>query len=99
MTPRRIEVDEVENADWGSKWLETVCEDMMLDKLLEMNNKEVDPRLFDLDAHGDEDGHNYVLYGMSIEKGTFNDVYPRTEGKKFDVSKPDVKAIEMPKWR
>ena len=43
-----------------------------------------------------DDGHNYVFYGMSIEKGTFNDVYLRTEGKKFDVSKLDVKAMEMP---
>ena len=41
----RIEIDEVENADWGSKWLETVCENEDLDKLLERNNKEVDPRL------------------------------------------------------
>ena len=92
----RIEVDEVSDESYGSKWLETVCEDMMLDKLLEMNNKEVDQDYFDLDAHGDEDGHNYVFYGMSIEKGTFNDVYLRTEGKKFDVSKLDVKAMEMP---
>ena len=92
----RIEVDEVSDESYGSKWLETVCEDMMLDKLLEMKNKEVDQDYFDLDAHGDEDGHNYVFYGMSIEKGTFNDVYLRTEGKKFDVSKLDVKAMEMP---
>ena len=32
---------------------------------------------------------------MSIEKGTFNDVYPKTNGKPFDVSKLDIKAIEM----
>jgi hypothetical protein len=27
---------------------------------------------FDLDEHADKDGHNYVFYGMSVEKGSFN---------------------------
>ena len=55
-----------------------------------------DLQLMLLDKYADEDGHNYVFYGMSIEKGTFNDVYLKLEGKQFDASKLDIKAIEMP---
>lgn len=92
----RIEVDEVENESWGSKWLETICENEDLDKMLERNNKEAKIDYFDLDKYADEDGHNYVFYGMSVEKGTFNDVYLKLEGKQFDFSKLDIRAIEMP---
>ena len=50
----------------------------------------------DLDSHADKDGNNYVFYFMSIEKGTFHDVYVKTEGKQLDVSKIDIGATEMP---
>jgi hypothetical protein len=33
---------------------------------------------------------------MSIEKGTFNDVYLKLEGKKFDPSRLGIDAEEMP---
>jgi hypothetical protein len=92
-----IEIDEVDSdKSWGTEWIETLVENESLDKLLERNGKEIKVDYMDLDAHADENGNNYVFFFMSIEKGTFHDVYVKTEGKQLDVSKIDISATEMP---
>lgn len=92
-----IEIDEVDNdQSWGSKWLDTIVENKSLETLVESTNKEIDTSHFDLDEYADEDGNNYVFFGMSIEKGTFNDVYLKTEGKPIDINKLSFKSMEMP---
>ena len=68
-----------------------------IEKLIEENALEYNEDEFDLDEHADEDGHNYVFYGMSVEKGSFFDgVVHLTNGEKFDIKKLSFSATEMP---
>ena len=91
-----VDIREVDGDTSNSSWLETLCENESLEKLLGKNGKEASIDEFDLDKLADEDGHNYIFYGMSIEKGTFHDAYLKLEGKQFDLSKLEINAIEMP---
>ena len=68
-----------------------------IEKLIEENALEYNEDEFDLDEHADEDGHNYVFYGMSVEKGSFFDgVVHLTNGETFDIKKLSFSATEMP---
>jgi hypothetical protein len=91
-----IEITEQESDDWSSVNLGTVA-DTTIEKLIEENALEYNEDEFDLDEHADEDGHNYVFYGMSVEKGSFFDgVVHLTNGEKFDIKKLSFSATEMP---
>ena len=91
-----IEITEQESDDWSGVNLGTVA-DTTIEKLIEENALEYNEDEFDLDEHADEDGHNYVFYGMSVEKGSFFDgVVHLTNGEKFDIKKLSFSATEMP---
>ena len=91
-----IEIEEQESDDWSSVNLGTVA-DTTIEKLIEKNALEYNEDEFDLDEHADEDGHNYVFYGMSVEKGSFFDgVVHLTNGETFDIKKLSFSATEMP---
>jgi hypothetical protein len=91
-----IEITEQESDDWSGVNLGTVA-DTTIEKLIEENALEYNEDEFDLDEHADEDGHNYVFYGMSVEKGSFFDgVVHLTNGETFDIKKLSFSATEMP---
>ena len=91
-----IEITEQESDDWSSVNLGTVA-DTTIEKLIEENALEYNNDEFDLDEHADEDGHNYVFYGMSVEKGSFFDgVVHLTNGETFDIKKLSFSATDMP---
>ena len=91
-----IEITEQESDDWSSVNLGTVA-DTTIEKLIEENALEYNEDEFDLDEHADEDGHNYVFYGMSVEKGSFFDgVVHLTNGETFDIKKLSFSATDMP---
>jgi len=50
---------------------------------------------FDLDNHADDNGHNYVMYAMSVEKGTFVDCHLQLT-KPIDISKLAFESTEYP---
>ena len=91
-----IEIEEQEGEDWTSVNLGEVA-NTTIEKLIEENALEYNEDEFDLDEHADEDGHNYVFYGMSVEKGSFFDgVVHLTNGETFDIKKLSFSATEMP---
>ena len=91
-----IEIEEQEGEDWSSTNLGEVA-NTSIEKLIEENALKYNVDEFDLDEHADEDGNNYVFYGMSIEKGSFFDgVVHLTNGEKFDVKKLSFSATDMP---
>ena len=91
-----MDIMEVDNDTSNSKQLDLLCENESIEKILNKNGKEPIIDDYDLDELADKDGHNYIFYGMSIEKGVFHDAYLKLEGKQFDVSKLQVEAMDMP---
>lgn len=92
-----INIEETSEEDFNSDTLEDIVSTEDLDKWIENNEVEVNSDEFDLDNYADEDGSNYVLYGMSMEKGTFFSGTLIIEGgKKFDPKKLKISSMEMP---
>ena len=85
-----INVEETESDDWNSQTLQDVT------VLTEEHDIDVDSEQFDLDQFADEDGNNYVLYAMSMEKGTFFSTTIESTTGDFNPKKLKFDTMEMP---
>jgi hypothetical protein len=90
-----IRVVEQENDEYSSV---DIAEPLLEKTVAELANEcNVDYDGFDLDKKADADGHNRVFYASSSEKGVFFDgVIHVNNGSKFDISKLQIYADEMP---
>ena len=66
-----ITVEETDTEEFSSETLQDVMSGIDLTALVEEHDIDVDSDQFDLDQFADDDGNNYVLYAMSMEKGGF----------------------------
>ena len=96
-----ISIDAIDAADDGpfsrGKIVGEIVENMDLEEFISTNELDSEITELDLDEFGnrDEDGHNYVMYAMSVEKGTFVDCYLQLT-KPIDLSKLSFYSTEYP---
>jgi len=91
-----LTVEETDTEDWNSETLNDVMSCIDLNVLVEDMEVAYDCSDFDLDEFADKDGHNYILYAMSTEKGQFwNTTIESTTGN-FDVKKLKITTQDMP---
>lgn len=89
-----ITVDEVESDEYNSNHIRDV---MPFSNVNELPQADTFTREdFDLDSFADKDGNNYVLYAMSVEKGTFFDGLLTIEGASFDPNRLHISTMEYP---
>ena len=91
-----LEICEVDSGEYDAKHIADVWEGDVK-QLITEQDIEVDERILDLDDHATKDGHNYVFYGMSVEKGSFYFATIELEdNEEFDISKLNFDICEMP---
>lgn len=89
-------VEETETESWDSNTLQDIISTEDVNDIVEKYDIDVDSSQFDLDEHADEDGNNYVLYAMSLEKGTFFNTTIESTSGDFDPAKLKISTYEMP---
>jgi hypothetical protein len=91
-----ITITECGGPEWNDETLEEIVEQVDLDKFIETNRNNVEQEVIDLDDYATDDGHNYIFYGMSIEKGQFHlSVVELPDDEVFDPSKIIFHATEL----
>lgn len=92
-----ITIEEVDSVEYNAKIIKEIIESQDLQEFINDNNIVVDQDELDLDENGNrqEDGHNYCMYAMSVEKGTFFDGI-LTLTRPIDLSKLSIQTTEYP---
>ena len=92
----RVSIEEYDGGEWESQHVTYFLEGD-LQQLITEQDIDVDEGILDLDEHQDKEGHCYVFYGMSVEKGSFVDATVEIpDGEEFDISKLNFSIMEMP---
>ena len=91
-----ITVEETDTEEYNSETLQDVMSGIDLSTLTEEHDIDVDSEQFDLDKFADDDGNNYVLYAMSMEKGTFFSTTIESTTGDFNPKKLKFDTMEMP---
>lgn len=93
----RLVIDKIDSGEpYEAKHLEDIW-DGDVTTLIEEQDIETDENVLDLDEFADKDGHNYVFYGMSVEKGNFFDaILELKDDEELDISKFNFGVCEMP---
>lgn len=96
LSSANLEICEVASDDYMAEHVADVWEGDVK-QLITEQDIEVDESILDLDDHATKDGHNYVFYGMSVEKGGF---YFATielgDDEEFDIKLLNFDLCEMP---
>jgi hypothetical protein len=96
-----ISIDKIDVSEDGpfsrGQVIGEVVESTDLEEFISTNELDSEINELDLDEVGnrDEDGHNYVMYAMSVEKGTFVDCHLELT-KPIDLSKLSFQSTEYP---
>jgi len=91
-----ISVDETEGEEWNSGSVKEIIDKIDIEKFVEEHKNKVDAEEIDLDDHADEDGHNYIFYGMSIEKGQFHlSTLELPDDEEFDPAKINFSTTSL----
>ena len=92
-----ITIEQVDSDEYNAKILKDVIDSQDLEEFIKDNNTVVNESEFDLDEDGNrqEDGHNYCMYAMSVEKGTFFDGILKLH-KPIDIRKISISTTEYP---
>lgn len=91
-----ITVEETDTEEFSSETLQDVMSGIDLTALVEEHDIDVDSEQFDLDQFADDDGNNYVLYAMSMEKGGFFSTTIESTTGDFDPKQLKFSTMEMP---
>jgi len=91
-----ISIQEVEGPEWSDPVVKEIVDRVDVDNFIEENKNDLTQEEIDLDDYADEDGHNYIFYGMSVEKGQFHySVLELPDDEEFDLSKLKFHATQL----
>ena len=92
-----ITIEQVDSTEYNAQIVKEIIESQDLQEFISDYNTVVDEDELDLDENGNrqEDGHNYCMYAMSVEKGTFfNGILTLT--RPIDLSKLSIQTTQYP---
>ena len=96
MSDAWITVEEVSSADYAASSIKEIVDRVDVAEFIKTNKNELTQEAIDLDDYANEDGHNYIFYGMSIEKGQFHlSTVELPDDEEFDLSKINFCATEL----
>ena len=92
----KLEICQVENGDYMAPHVADVWEGE-IKQLITEQDIEVTENILDLDDFATKDGHNYVFYGCSAEKGNFYFATIKlSDDEEFDIKQLNFDIYEMP---
>jgi len=91
-----IDITQVDSGEWGASHVADVWEGDVT-QLVTEQDIETEDDILDLDDYQDKEGHCFVFYGMSVEKGEFVHTMVELEDDvEFDIAKLNFGICEMP---